>query len=159
MLSDVASSPGLDRLGWESYEIPTRRAPPTANSVNPMTHDQIQRWLDDYVSAWRSGDPEAIGSLFTQDAAYSYRPWDSPEHTVTGREAIVASWLDNPDDPSTWDAEYHPYAVDGDRAVAIGHTRYHEGEDDDRLYHNAFVLRFAEGRCAEFHEFYVRQKL
>ncbi len=125
-----------------------------------MTHDQVQGWLDDYVSAWRSSDPEAIGALFTEDAVYGYRPWDSPSHSVTGRDAIVASWLENPDDPATWEATYQPYVVDGDRAVGIGRTRYHaEGDDTERVYHNAFILRFAEGRCAEFHEFYVREKL
>lgn len=125
-----------------------------------MTHDDVQRWLDDYVSAWRSGDAEAIGDLFTEDAVYGYRPWNDESHSASGREAIVASWLDDPDDPSTWEAGYHPYAVDGDRAVALGRTTYREnGEEDERVYHNAFVLRFTEGRCAEFHEFYVRQKV
>lgn len=124
-----------------------------------MTHDQVQSWLDDYISAWRSGDPEAIADLFTEDAVYGYRPWDSEKTSVSGRSAIVASWLDEPDDPSTWEAGYHPYAVDGDRAVAVGRTRYQaRGDEDERVYHNAFMLRFADGRCAEFHEFYVREK-
>lgn len=125
-----------------------------------MTHEEVQRWLDDYVSAWKSGDPKAIGDLFTEDAVYGYRPWDDESHSVSGRDAIVASWLDDPDDPSTWEASYHIYALDGDRAVALGRTRYHsDGEEDERVYHNAFVLRFADGRCTEFHEFYVRQKV
>jgi len=31
-------------------------------------------WLDDYVAAWRSYDPEAIGALFSEDAEYRYHP-------------------------------------------------------------------------------------
>lgn len=125
-----------------------------------MTHDEVQRWLDDYVAAWRSCDADAIGALFTEDAVYGYRPWDDESHTVSGREAIVASWLDDPDDPTAWEARYHPYAVDGDRAVAIGRTTYDsDGEGDGRVYHNAFILRFADNRCAEFHEFYLRRKV
>lgn len=124
-----------------------------------MDHKDVQQWLDGYVSAWQSGDREAIGNLFTEDAHYGYRPWDSDEHTVVGRDAIVESWLESPDDPSTWEASYRPYAVDGDRAVAVGSTRYFGGEEHpERKYHNAFLLVFRDGQCSHFNEFYVRQK-
>lgn len=125
-----------------------------------MTHDEVQEWLDNYIGAWRSGDPGAIRDLFAEDAVYGYRPWDSEKTTVRGNEAIAASWLENPDDPSSWEATYTPYAVDGDRAVALGSTAYSAtGDHTERSYHNAFVLRFdADGRCSEFHEFYVLKK-
>jgi ketosteroid isomerase-like protein len=124
-----------------------------------MDHDDVQRWLDGYISAWRSGDRDAIGALFTEDARYSYRPWDSEEHTVAGRESIVDSWLEDPDDPSNWEATYRPYAVDGDRAVAVGSTEYFDdAHQPERRYSNAFILAFQDGRCSEFHEFYVRDK-
>jgi hypothetical protein len=59
-----------------------------------------------------------------------------------------------------WEAAYAPYAVDGDRAVAVGWSRYAASDEHpERLYHNAFLLSFGdEGRCAEFHEFYVLEK-
>lgn len=125
-----------------------------------MTHDDVQEWLNDYVAAWRSSDPGAIRALFADEAAYAYRPWDSEETTVMGNDAIVASWLGNADDPSSWEAAYAPYAVDGNRAVATGTTRYLPSDDHpERTYHNAFILRFDdEGKCVEFHEFYVRKK-
>lgn len=125
-----------------------------------MTHDQVQDWLDRYVTAWRSSDPEAIRDLFSSDATYGYRPWDSEQTTARGVDAIVAGWLENPDDPSSWEAAYKPYAVDGDRAVALGTTRYFAtGDHAERTYHNAFILRFDDdGRCREFHEFFVLKK-
>ena len=125
-----------------------------------MTHDQVQEWLDRYIAAWSASDQDAISGLFSDDAVYSYRPWDSEEHSVTGAEAISASWLENPDDPSTWEAEYSAYAVDGDKAVALGHTRYFATDAHaERLYHNAFVLRFDEdGRCSHFNEFFLLKK-
>jgi uncharacterized protein (TIGR02246 family) len=124
-----------------------------------MTHEEVQHWLDEYVSAWASNDPEAIGALFTVDAVYSYRPWKSDDQTVTGREAIIASWLEHPDDPAIWEAEYTPYAVDGDKAVAVGWTKYNAvDEHPERTYHNAYLLRFEDGACAEFAEFYFLQK-
>jgi ketosteroid isomerase-like protein len=124
-----------------------------------MTHDEVQRWLDDYTAAWRANEAGPIEALFADDATYSYRPWDSDEHTVRGRDAIVASWLEEPDAPGDWDAEYHPFAVDGDRAVAVGWSRYAATSDaPERLYHNAYLLRFSsDGRCTEFHEFYMEK--
>ncbi|HJS72182.1 MAG TPA: nuclear transport factor 2 family protein [Acidimicrobiia bacterium] len=125
-----------------------------------MTHEEVQRWLDHYIAAWASNDPGTIGDLFSEDAAYSYRPWESDTDTVRGRDAIVASWLESPDDPSTWEAEYRPYAVEGGQAVAVGSSRYHATDDEpERTYHNAFLLEFDDdGRCSSFREFWFRQK-
>ncbi|MGA7096331.1 MAG: nuclear transport factor 2 family protein [Acidimicrobiia bacterium] len=125
-----------------------------------MTHDQVQEWLDRYISAWRSGDPVAIKELFSHDAVYGYRPWDREQHTVRGSDLIAASWLESPDDPSSWEAAYAPYVVEGDKAVALGTTRYFAtGEHPERLYHNAYVLAFDDdGRCSSFHEFFVLDK-
>jgi ketosteroid isomerase-like protein len=122
-----------------------------------MTHADVEGWLDRYVTAWRTNDREAVASLFSEHALYSYRPWDSDEHTVRGRAAIVASWLEEPDEPGSWEASYRPYAVDGDRAVAVGWSRYaSSGGEPERTYHNAYLLRFdGDGRCAEFREFYM----
>ena len=125
-----------------------------------MTHDQVQKWLEDYISAWASNDADEIGELFTEGAVYSYRPWVNDKVTVRGRDAIVKSWMEDPDDPATWEASYRPFAVDGDRAVAVGSTRYQaSGEEPERTYHNAFLLEFGEdGRCSSFHEFWVRER-
>jgi len=125
-----------------------------------MTHEQVQSWLDDYIAAWASNAPDRIGTLFSDDVVYSYRPWRDETNTVTGRDAVVASWQEDPDDPAGWEAEYAAYTVDDDKAVAVGWTRYFADDDEpERVYHNAFLLRFDdEGRCAEFAEFYVREK-
>ena len=119
-----------------------------------MTHDEFSRWLDSYVDAWRTYDAALIGDLFSEDAEYRYHPWDEP---VRGRAAIVAAWLDNRDQPGTWAAEYLPWAIDGDRGVATGTSRYDDA-DGERLYHNVFLCRFdADGRCAAFTEVYIQQ--
>lgn len=125
-----------------------------------MTHADVQDWLDRYIEAWRANRPEPIEALFTEDAGYHYRPYDHPEQSVRGRDAIVASWLEDPDEPGLWEAHYEPYAVEGDRAVAVGWSRY-AGTDEapQRTFHNAYLLRFApDGRCAEFREFYMREE-
>lgn len=122
-----------------------------------MTRSDVQSWLDRYISAWRSNAAGPIEELFATDATYSYRPWPSDDETLHGRDAIVASWLEEPDVPTSWDASYEPFAVEGDRAVAVGWSRYGATPDQpERTYHNAFLLRFDdEGRCSEFSELYM----
>ena len=122
-----------------------------------MNRSDVQDWLDRYIEAWRANEPGPIEALFTEDAVYGYRPWDSDDHTMRGRDAVVASWLDEPDPPSTWEAHYEPFAVEEDRAVAVGWSRYAPTDGEpEKTYHNAYLLRFApDGRCAEFHEFYM----
>ena len=125
-----------------------------------MTHADLQDWLDRYVVAWRANQPEPIEELFTEDAVYRYRPYGDDEHASRGREAIVTAWLEEQDAPDAWKAEYHPFAVDGDRAVATGWSRYLATDDEpERTYHNVFLMRFApDGRCAEFTELYMLEE-
>ncbi len=120
----------------------------------------FQRWLDDYVEAWRTYDEEAIGALFSADASYRYHPWDEGDDVVEGRAAIVAHWLEEKDEPGSWNAEYRPWAIDEDRAVAVGVSRYlaADGASVEREYHNVFLCRFdADGLCREFTEIFLRR--
>lgn len=116
----------------------------------------VQRWLDDYVAAWKSYDPKAIADLFSADVQYKYAPYGAP---VVGREAVVENWLRNPDSLGTYDAALHPVAIDGDTVVAEGRTRYFTDAEQTaiaREFDNLWVLRFdADGRCAEFCEWYM----
>lgn len=123
-----------------------------------MDRDSFQRWLDGYVEAWRTYDAAAIGELFAEDAVYRYHPYDEGDDVVVGRSAIVANWLGDRDDPGTWSAEYEPFAADGDRAVAVGVSRYlAEDGSLDREYHNVFLCRFDDaGLCTEFTEFFMQ---
>ncbi len=116
--------------------------------MGEVTYDYVQAWLDSYLEAWRTSDRERIEKLFTTDARYAYAPWGRP---VTGAAEIAADWLREPDDPDSWEADYRPITVAGNVAVATGETRY----DDGRTYSNVFVLRFVDGRCAEFTEWYM----
>lgn len=125
-----------------------------------MNRSDVQAWLDAYVAAWRANDRGPIEAPFTDDAEYRYHPWDAGDEVLHGREAIVASWLEQPDDPGAWDARYEPFAVDGERAVAVGWSRYAaRGEQPEQTYHNAYLLEFApDGRCRSFIEFFMLEK-
>ena len=124
-----------------------------------MEHSEFQRWLDAYVEAWRTYDETAIAELFAEHASYRYHPWDDDAETVRGRESIVASWLGDRDEPGTWAAEYRPWAIEDDRAVAVGVSRYLRADGTvEREYHNVFLCRFdADGRCVEFTEHFMRR--
>ena len=130
-----------------------------------MERDSAQAWLDAYVEAWRTYDPELIRALFSADAAYRYHVYDDP---IVGADAVVAAWLGDTDAegtstrdaPGTYDASYAPVAVDGDTVVALGSSRYRKEPNGpvQRVYDNCFIIRFDdEGRCREFTEFYVRR--
>lgn len=130
-----------------------------------MTHATVQGWLDRYVDAWRTYDLAAVEGLFAEDAEYRYHPWDDP---VVGRDAIVHDWLypggsaDGRDQPGTWSAHYEPYAVDGDRAVAIGESIYFADASQAaelRHYWNIWTIEFDEaGRCVSFVEYFMQRK-
>src|SRR5436190_2806649 len=130
-----------------------------------MERGDVQRWLDDYVEAWKSYDRDAIAALFAEDASYRYHPYDEP---VKGREAVIESWLGEGghegaptrDAEGTYEAAYEPFAVDGDVAVATGSSTYvtEPGGPVDKVYDNCFVIRFdGEGRCVEFTEWFMRR--
>jgi hypothetical protein len=120
-----------------------------------LDRQRVAAWLQAYSQAWQTYDSAEIAALFSQDASYRYHPWDEP---LRGREAIVASWLDEPDTPGTYDGRYQPLAVDGELAVATGRSRYLDQDGSvEREYHNCFVLRFdGDGRCTEFTEWFMK---
>lgn len=127
-----------------------------------MTPADVQAWLDRYLAAWASYDAAAIGDLFTDDVVYRFHPSDDG---FVGREAVVAAWLEpegdasSRDEAGTWEARYVPFSVAGDRAVAVGWSRYYVDASRstvERVWDNAYLLEFGpDGRCRSFTEFYV----
>ena len=130
-----------------------------------MEPGDVARWLDDYVEAWRTYDPDAIAALFAEEIEYRYHPHDEP---IRGREAVVESWLgegehedaSSRDPEGTYDASYAPVAIDGDTVVATGSSTYFEspGGPVEKVYDNCFVMRFdGDGRCREFTEWFIER--
>lgn len=122
-----------------------------------LDHAAFQAWLDRYVEAWKSYDPQAIGDLFSEDAEYRYHPQDEP---VKGREAIVADWTGDPDEAGRYDGHYEPLAIDGENHVASGWSRYFDerGELRDE-YWNIYLCRFDDaGQCREFTEWWIQSR-
>ena len=130
-----------------------------------MTRVDVQAWLDRYIDAWKTYDRDQIAALFSADAEYRYHPWDEP---VRGREAIVDDWFApdgdaaRRDSEGTYNASYEPWAIDGNRAVAVGTSDYFTDPTQatrERRYHNTYLLEFdADGRCRSFTENYQLER-
>jgi len=124
-----------------------------------MERAAVVDWLKAYMHAWETYSPEAIGALFTEDATYSFHPYDSP---VAGRQAIVDAWLKDQDTPGTFTANYAPIAVDGDIAVVNGRSTYFKDSSRTEMtkeWDNLFVIEFdQDGRCRSFREWYVARR-
>ncbi len=130
-----------------------------------MDRASAQSWLDRYVAAWKSYDPEDIGALFAPSVQYRYHPYDDP---VVGVDAVVASWLgegadsgaSSRDEPDTYDARDTPFAIDDGVVVATGTSVYQDHPDGPvtRAFDNCFLMKFDdEGRCLEFTELYMER--
>jgi hypothetical protein len=127
--------------------------------MTALTHADFQAWLDRYVAAWKSYDPQAIGDLFSEDATYRYHPEDDP---VRGRDAIVADWLRDPDQAGEYDAHYEPLAIDPTNGnhVASGWSRYLTSSGDLKdEYWNIYLVTFdAAGKATSFTEWWIRDR-
>ncbi len=125
-----------------------------------MNRTDLQAWLDRYVEAWRANERAPIEALFTDDIVYRFRPYESYP-AARGIEEVVDAWLgESRDEPGTWEAEYTAYAVDDDRGVATGYSRYLATADaPEKTYRNVFLLEFApDGRCRSFAEVYMAEE-
>ena len=111
-----------------------------------MDRDQVMRWVDGYIDAWRAEDPQGVERLFTEDARYRRSPYEESE---VGHDAIKAFWLDDAGEAFTATAE--PVAVEGRQAVVRVEVRY--GQPMDQEYRDLWVLEFAaDGRVRDFEE-------
>ena len=127
-----------------------------------ITQETVQHWLDAYERAWETYDPQKIADLWSENAEYRWHPADEP---VRGRDDIVRAWIapdgneSSRDEPGTYLGEYRPYAIDGNRAVAIGTSTYWKDATRaqlDRLYYNNWLLEFDnEGKCSSFTEYWM----
>lgn len=121
-----------------------------------MDRGDVERWVEGYVHAWTTNDPDGIGRLFADDARYFTAPYREP---WVGREAIVSEWIDRKDEPGAWEFRYEVLGVDDEVSFVRGWTHYaataDEGETD---YSNLWVIRLdPDGRCTEFTEWWMER--
>ena len=114
-----------------------------------MDEAAVRDWVDRYVAAWGSNDPEDIAALFTDDARYYTAPHRKP---WTGSDEIVRGWLGRKDDQGDWAFEYDVLAMTDELAFVRGTTDY---RSEGKSYSNLWIVRLDDGRCTEFTEWWM----
>lgn len=111
----------------------------------------IAGWMNGYLRAWRSNDPDDIRSLFTTDAEYRTEPWVLPWH---GHDEIVAGWLLHRDEPGAAEFAWSVLVETDALTVVEATTDYRDGP----TYSNLWVVRLApDGRASAFTEWWMDQ--
>ena len=116
-------------------------------------------WLRRYFEAWGSNDPQAVASLFADDAEYHTGPFSGPR--MRGRAQIVERWTADPDAQRDIRWSYDPLAVEDDLGVAHWTVTYSPGADPDRRVEmdGILVIRFdGEGRYVDHREWYATRE-
>lgn len=115
------------------------------------TDAAVRRWMDGYLTAWTSNEPDDIRALFTPDAEYRTEPWSSP---MQGVDQIVAGWVERKDEPDTFAFAWDVAGIDGSRAFVQAQTDYRDG----RTYSNLWVIDLDDtGRARSFTEWWMDQ--
>lgn len=109
----------------------------------------IETWIERYLRAWETNDPDDIRALFTEDATYLTAPYRQPWR---GREGIVEGWLGRPDVAGNWTFTWRPIARDGDLHVVQGRTEY---RSEAAAYANLWLIRLDGDRCSAFTEWWM----
>jgi len=123
-----------------------------------MNTSPVDSWVQAYLRAWASDDPEDIAALFTEDARYFTEPYAEP---WKGRAQIVSEWIARGDSGRDWSFTYRTVLTHGDLSVVQGHTHYgefagHEPEPPAD-YDNLWVVRLSpDGRAREFTEWWMK---
>jgi uncharacterized protein (TIGR02246 family) len=115
--------------------------------VDPGT---LRRWLRDYRRAWERADPDAVASLFTEDATYRSQPL-LPAHE--GREGIRRYWTRVTADQPAEEVRWGGPLVDGSRVAVEWWATLASPEGRDATVAGILLLRFGgAGLCADLRE-------
>jgi ketosteroid isomerase-like protein len=115
-----------------------------------MDEATVRDWVDRYVAAWSSNEPDDIAALFTDDARYFTAPHRDP---WAGVDAIVRGWLGRKDEQGDWSFRYDVLTLAGPLAFVTGTTDY---RSEGKSYSNLWILRLTDdGRCEEFTEWWM----
>src|SRR5665647_1022860 len=119
----------------------------------------IDRWLEDYLKAWRTDAPDEISALLAPDARYFTAPFREP---YLGRAAIVEWWVGQENSTIPWTFDYEIVAVEGSLYVVKGVTAYPEGFENDpaapEVFDNIWLVTLSDdGTATEFVEYWMQR--
>ncbi|HEY7875298.1 MAG TPA: nuclear transport factor 2 family protein [Actinomycetota bacterium] len=115
-----------------------------------MDADRYARWIDRYVHAWNTNDPDDIKGLFRPDGKYLTEPYAAP---WTGHDEIVSGWLEAKDEPGDTEFTYDVLVATADLGIVKGRTHY---KSTGKAYVNLWEIRLDEdGLCREYVEWWM----
>lgn len=117
------------------------------HTLDDSIHSQrLTEWIERYVHAWTTNDPEDIAALFGPTAEYHETPYET---AWIGREDIVSGWRSRWSwQTGGWTFDWTIESMSPGRAVVTGVGHYRELGDFD----NVWTLEFDEhGLCTRFH--------
>ena len=110
-------------------------------------------WVERYVAAWNSNEPDEVAALFTPDGRYQTEPFADP---WVGREAIVAGWLEAKDEPGDTSFDYEVLVTAPELGIVKGTTRY---RSTGKVYANLWEIQLApDGAANSFVEWWMEDK-
>jgi hypothetical protein len=108
-------------------------------------------WIAAYGRAWVDRDPDAVVSLFTEDAVYRSSPFREPH---VGSAGIRDYWTRATSTQEELDLRFGDPVVEGRKAV-VEWWAIMRDEDAWITLPGALLLRFAaDGRCEELREYW-----
>ncbi len=115
---------------------------PVSRAGGSPAFPTVEDWVEQYLRAWRSNEPDDIRALFTQDAEYHETPYET--HWI-GRAAIVKGWR------SRWNWQQGGWTFDW-QVVSPGQEQVVVEGVGLGNFSNVWTLEFApDGRCRRFH--------
>ncbi|MBW0088438.1 nuclear transport factor 2 family protein [Pseudonocardia sp. KRD-184] len=115
------------------------------SATTRLSERRVAEWVERYVHAWRTADPDDIAALFSPDAEYHEWPYET---SLIGRDAVVDGWLSRqPWQEGGWSFDWSLLMITGDTAAIKGTGRYTELGTFDNLWTVTFT---EDGRCRMF---------
>ena len=105
----------------------------------------VNDWIEAYGRAWETRDDQAVGELFSNDAAYWSHPFRQPFH---GRDAIRAYWRQATGSLTGISLNFGRPIADGSRAAVEWWAILH-GDQQTATLPGALILRFDRNGCCE----------
>jgi uncharacterized protein (TIGR02246 family) len=116
----------------------------------PLDHGTFRTWLDEYTTAWETGDADAAAALFAPDATYHETPFTDP---LEGRDAIRTYWTETTATQEATDVEATVESLNRGTGVARFRARFVRDGATVAL-DGVLSARFVAGDCVEFREWW-----
>lgn len=127
------------------------------NSMNALTRERFQQWMETYGRASAENDPRASANLFAENASYYETPFADP---LIGRDAIYDYWNKGAQNLKDKEASFEILAANGNTGMARWQSKFTVIETGKRFALDClFVVEFEdEGLCRTFREWWHIQE-